>query len=122
MMTTVFHHVGGYRDALKFRPGEQITFDSEAFIQSRPSSMQPFLEKMLHLQIFEQFINDRLDLLNAGLGFTDEFEREANSWADKSGSQSKYKEWLVTAKVRVGHQTQSFGLKNKKNIQYMLKK
>ena len=100
-MVNQFFSPGGYRDALKFRSGEQITFDPEAFINSRPSSMQPFLESMLHLQIFEQFINDRLDILNAGLGFTDEFEVEANMLADKTGSQSKYREWLGTAKVCV---------------------
>lgn len=61
--------------------------------------MQPFLESMLHLQIFEQFVNDRLDILNAGLGFSDEFEVEANMLTDRSGSQSKYKEWLTQAKV-----------------------
>lgn len=53
------YSAGGYRDALRFRPGEQITFDPDAFVLSRPSSMQPFLQKMLDLQIFEQFINDR---------------------------------------------------------------
>ena len=45
---------GGYRDALKFTEGSSITFDPETFVQSRPSSMQPFLENMLHLQIFQQ--------------------------------------------------------------------
>lgn len=45
---------GGYRDALKFHPGEPITFDPEAFVQSRPPSMQPFLEQMFELQIFQQ--------------------------------------------------------------------
>ena len=61
---------------------------------SRPPSMQPFLEKVLHLQIFEQFITDRLDSLNSGNGFSDEFEQEANLWADKLNSNSKYREWL----------------------------
>ncbi|ELU17071.1 hypothetical protein CAPTEDRAFT_102631, partial [Capitella teleta] len=92
--------IGGYRDALRFRPGEQITFDPDAFVLSRPSSMQPFLQKMLDLQIFEQFINDRLDILNAGDGFTDLFEQEANLWADKWGTQSRYKDWSNNMKVR----------------------
>lgn len=46
--------LGGYRDALKFQPGEEITFDPEAFVQSRPQPMQSFLENMLHLQLFQQ--------------------------------------------------------------------
>ncbi|XP_064648788.1 uncharacterized protein LOC135500999 [Lineus longissimus] len=95
--------IGGYRDALKFREGEQITFDREAFVISRPPSMQPFLEKILQLQIFVQFINDRLDLLNTGQGFTDEFEMEVNMWADKMGTSSKYKEWLSSAKKKGKH-------------------
>lgn len=46
--------IGGYRDALKFHQGQRITFNEEAFIESRPSNMQPFLRDMLHLQIFQQ--------------------------------------------------------------------
>ena len=45
---------GGYRDALRFHPGEPITFDADAFVQSRPPSMQPFLVQMFELQIFQQ--------------------------------------------------------------------
>ncbi|CAH1786185.1 unnamed protein product [Owenia fusiformis] len=85
--------IGGYRDALKYRVGEKITFDRDAFIQTRPTSSQPFLEKILHLQLFEQFINDRLDGLMAGHGFRDEFENEANAYADKMSSHNKYLEW-----------------------------
>ena len=46
--------IGGYRDALKLQQGQKITFSQEAFVESRPSSMQPFLKDMLHLQIFQQ--------------------------------------------------------------------
>ncbi|XP_013420108.1 DENN domain-containing protein 1A isoform X2 [Lingula anatina] len=92
--------IGNYRDALKFRQGEQITFDPDAFVQSRSQSMQPFLEKMLQLQIFQQFINERLDLLNGGEGFSDEFEQETNMWADRNAASSlhRYKEWLGNMK------------------------
>ncbi|XP_056011229.1 DENN domain-containing protein 1B-like isoform X11 [Ostrea edulis] len=90
--------IGGYRDALKFHPGEEITFNPQAFIQSRPESMQPFLEKILHLQIFQEFINERLDMLNGGEGFTDIFEREAMTRADKLNTQSRYKDWLHNVK------------------------
>lgn len=48
--------IGGYRDALKFTEGESITFCKEAFVQSRHNNMQPYLEKMLHLQIFQQVL------------------------------------------------------------------
>ncbi|XP_034256007.1 DENN domain-containing protein 1A-like isoform X3 [Thrips palmi] len=92
--------IGGYRDALKFHQGERITFNSDAFVESRPTSMQPFLRKMLQLQIFQQFIEERLDMLNAGLGFSDEFEIEACNYSDKTSGKlrQQYKEWLSTVK------------------------
>lgn len=46
----------GYRDALTLEQGQSITFNQNAFVESRPSSMQPFLRKMLELQIFQQVI------------------------------------------------------------------
>ncbi|XP_071155816.1 DENN domain-containing protein 1B-like isoform X25 [Mytilus edulis] len=97
-MQALVRLIGGYRDALRFHPGEPITFDPEAFVQSRPSSMQPFLDSMFELQIFQQFINDRLDMLNLGKGFSDLFEQEAMLQADKLNSQSRYKEWLGNMK------------------------
>lgn len=44
----------GYREALTLQQGERITFNQNAFVENRPSSMQPFLRKMLELQIFQQ--------------------------------------------------------------------
>ncbi|XP_065211739.1 DENN domain-containing protein 1B-like [Planococcus citri] len=87
--------IGGYRDALKISQGKKITFSNEAFVESRPPSIQPFLRKMLELQIFQQFIEERLDLLNAGLGFSDEFELEVCNHCDKSSSKmQQYRDWL----------------------------
>lgn len=47
-----------------------------------------------------QFIEERLDMLNAGLGFSDEFEMEACNYSDKTSSRLKqqYKEWTYTMK------------------------
>jgi len=53
------------------------------------------------MQIFQQFVNDRLDLLNMGNGFSDEFETEANIYGDKWGAKSRYKDWLSHMKVSV---------------------
>ncbi|XP_076670466.1 uncharacterized protein LOC143369894 isoform X2 [Andrena cerasifolii] len=85
----------GYRDALTLEQGQSITFNQNAFVESRPSSMQPFLRKMLELQIFQQFIEERLNMLNSGLGFSDEFEMEACSYSAKSSSKfmQQYREW-----------------------------
>ncbi|XP_013793866.1 DENN domain-containing protein 1A-like isoform X2 [Limulus polyphemus] len=95
--------IGGYRVALKLQLGEKISFDPRKFIQSRPS-MQTFLEKILNLQLFQQFIEGRLELLNSGKGFHDEFEFEVNNYEDKnaSGLTTQYKEWLFTMKKGSG--------------------
>ncbi|KAK3088248.1 hypothetical protein FSP39_016572 [Pinctada imbricata] len=105
--------IGGYRDALKFQSGELITFCPETFVRSRPESMQPFLEKILHLQIFQQFINGRLDMLNTGVGFSDIFEQLSMASADKLNSQSRYKEWLNTMKMKVQSKKAYSGIKSK---------
>ena len=62
--------------------GEKITFDEDAFIQSRPQSLQPFLEEMLNLQIFRQFVEERIQMLDTGKGLSDEFEKEAVSFSE----------------------------------------
>uniref|UniRef100_A0AAG5DES0 UDENN domain-containing protein n=1 Tax=Anopheles atroparvus TaxID=41427 RepID=A0AAG5DES0_ANOAO len=89
--------IGGYRDAVKFN--DKITFDPETFIESRPSHLRPFLDKILDLQIFQQFIEERLDMLNTGQGFSDEFEVEYFRYAEKSGRKTKqYKDLLKNFK------------------------
>lgn len=87
--------IGGYRDALSFPAGQKITFNKEAFVRSRAPPIQPFLEKMLQLQIFQQFIEGRLLKLHEGEGFNDEFELELNLYETKSANSLKlqYKEW-----------------------------
>uniref|UniRef100_A0A8D0CDZ0 DENN domain containing 1B n=1 Tax=Scleropages formosus TaxID=113540 RepID=A0A8D0CDZ0_SCLFO len=67
---------GSYRDALRYRPGEPITFCEESFVAHRSSTMRGFLEMAVNLQLFKQFIDGRLAKLNAGRGFTDVFEEE----------------------------------------------
>lgn len=61
--------------------------------------MQPFLKKILQFQTFQQFVSDRLDLLNAGEGFKDDFDLEASLYSDKWGTQSRYKDWSNHMKV-----------------------
>ncbi|XP_060220377.1 DENN domain-containing protein 1B isoform X3 [Meriones unguiculatus] len=67
---------GSYRDALRYKPGEPITFCEESFIKPRSSVMKQFLETAVNLQLFKQFIDGRLAKLNAGRGFSDIFEEE----------------------------------------------
>ncbi|XP_064540284.1 DENN domain-containing protein 1A isoform X3 [Drosophila montana] len=74
--------IGGYRDAVEFHDTCK-TFNHEKFIESRPAHLRPFLTKMMELQIFAQFVDDRLKMLNSGLGFSDEFELETVRYAEK---------------------------------------
>ncbi|XP_065080831.1 DENN domain-containing protein 1C isoform X2 [Ochlerotatus camptorhynchus] len=109
--------IGGYRDAVKFN--DKITFDPETFIDTRPSHLRAFLTNMLQLQIFQQFIEERLDMLNTGQGFSDEFEVECFRYAEKSGRKVKqYKDLLKNFKDKVkeggkGVKTAYKGLRSK---------
>uniref|UniRef100_A0A3Q3WMA3 UDENN domain-containing protein n=1 Tax=Mola mola TaxID=94237 RepID=A0A3Q3WMA3_MOLML len=69
---------GSYRNALQIESGEPITFNEEAFVNHRSSAMRQFLQNAIQLQLFKQFIDGRLELLNSGEGFSDIFEEEIN--------------------------------------------
>lgn len=87
--------IGGYRDALRLKPGEKIVFDRDAFVQSKSNSTRQLLEFILQLQIFEQFIAERLDMLNDGRGLNDAFEEQIGLQAENKGSwKSQYQSWL----------------------------
>uniref|UniRef100_A0A087XIC1 DENN domain containing 1A n=1 Tax=Poecilia formosa TaxID=48698 RepID=A0A087XIC1_POEFO len=88
---------GSYRNALQFEAGEPITFNEETFINHRSSAMRQFLQNAIQLQLFKQFIDGRLDLLNAGEGFNDIFEEEINM-GEYAGSDRTYHQWLLTVK------------------------
>ena len=49
-------------------------------------ALQPFLEEMLHLQIFRQFIEERIETLNRGNSLSDEFEKEVVRYQEKVNS------------------------------------
>ncbi|XP_037046695.1 DENN domain-containing protein 1A isoform X4 [Bradysia coprophila] len=94
--------IGGYRDAIKFTQGDKITWDRDTFIDSRAPSLRPFLRNMMELQIFQQFIEERLDMLNTGLGFSDEFELETLRHSEKTGRKGMhYKGFLKNVKDKV---------------------
>ncbi|XP_028457102.1 DENN domain-containing protein 1A isoform X2 [Perca flavescens] len=88
---------GSYRNALQIEPGEPITFNEETFLNHRSSTMRPFLQNAIQLQLFKQFIDGRLDLLNSGEGFSDVFEEEINM-GEYAGSDRTYHQWLFTVK------------------------
>ncbi|XP_037340330.2 DENN domain-containing protein 1A isoform X3 [Pungitius pungitius] len=88
---------GSYRNALQIELGEPITFNEETFVTHRSSAMRQFLQNAIQLQLFKQFIDDRLDLLNSGEGFSDIFEEEINM-GEYAGSDKIYHQWLFTVK------------------------
>ncbi|XP_077778404.1 DENN domain-containing protein 1A isoform X5 [Podarcis muralis] len=92
---------GSYRNALKIEPGEPITFCEETFVSHRSATMRQFLQNATQLQLFKQFIDGRLDLLNSGEGFSDVFEEEINM-GEYAGSDKLYLQWLSTVRKGSG--------------------
>ncbi|XP_055855595.1 M-phase inducer phosphatase isoform X2 [Episyrphus balteatus] len=90
--------IGGYRDAVEF--GEKKTFNRDRFIETRPHHLRPFLAKMMDLQIFQQFIDERLQMLNTGLGFSDEFELETVRYSEKIKKRGRNYYFLKNVKDR----------------------
>ncbi|XP_077162174.1 DENN domain-containing protein 1A isoform X9 [Paroedura picta] len=92
---------GSYRSALKIIPEEPITFCEETFVSHRSAAMRQFLQNAIQLQLFKQFIDGRLDLLNSGEGFSDVFEEEINM-SEYAGSDNLYHQWLSTVRKGSG--------------------
>ncbi|XP_023261797.1 DENN domain-containing protein 1B-like [Seriola lalandi dorsalis] len=89
---------GSYRDALRYKPGEPITFCEESFVNHRSSTMRSFLSMAVNLQLFKQFIDGRLAKLNAGRGFTDVFEEEITEGGFCGSNSRSYQQWMHTVK------------------------
>ncbi|XP_055791082.1 LOW QUALITY PROTEIN: DENN domain-containing protein 1A-like [Salvelinus fontinalis] len=87
---------GSYSNALQIEP-EPITFSEEVFVTHRSCAMRQFLQNAIQLQLFKQFIDGRLDLLNAGERFRDIFEVEINM-GEYAGSDKNYPQWLFTVR------------------------
>lgn len=96
--------IGSYRDALRLKPGEKIIFDRDIFVQSKSNSTKHLLELILQLQLFEQFIAERLDMLNAGRGFNDAFEEQIGLQAelDRVRWKTQYQLWMKETKKSGG--------------------
>ncbi|XP_016053474.1 PREDICTED: DENN domain-containing protein 1C [Miniopterus natalensis] len=90
---------GGYRDALVCNPGQPVTFSEEAFLAQKPGApLQAFHQRAVHLQLFKQFIEGRLEKLNAGEGFSDPFEQEITCSGASSGNLRSYQLWADNLK------------------------
>ncbi|KAM6216716.1 DENN domain-containing protein 1C [Rhynchocyon petersi] len=90
---------GGYRDALVCSPGQPVTFSEEAFLAQKPGApLQDFHRRAVHLQLFKQFIEGRLEKLNTGEGFSDLFEQEIGCSEGSSGALRSYQLWADNLK------------------------
>ncbi|XP_038235140.1 DENN domain-containing protein 1C isoform X2 [Dermochelys coriacea] len=89
---------GSYRDALLCTPGHPISFCQESFLNHKSSTMREFLHNAVHLQLFKQFIDERLEKLNAGVGFSDVFEQEITSSGMAAGNLRSYQLWVESLK------------------------
>ncbi|XP_062869158.1 DENN domain-containing protein 1B [Trichomycterus rosablanca] len=92
---------GSYRDALRYKPGEPITFCEASFVAHRSSTMRSFLEMAVNLQLFKQFIDGRLAKLNTVKAFTDVFEEEITE-GGFCGSNSRSYQHRVMHTVKKG--------------------
>ncbi|XP_038045770.1 DENN domain-containing protein 1B-like isoform X2 [Patiria miniata] len=89
--------LGGYREAIRSKTvtGNEYVLDRDVFVQCRSTHMQPFLEKLLQLQHFTQFIDSRLQLIKSGQPINDLFEEELEiARIDGSLSSKNLKEQL----------------------------
>ncbi|XP_036898598.1 DENN domain-containing protein 1C isoform X3 [Sturnira hondurensis] len=79
--------------------GEPVTFNEEAFLAQKPgSALQAFHQRAVHLQLFKQFIEGRLQKLNTGEGFSDLFEQEITCSGASSGTLRSYQLWADNLK------------------------
>lgn len=92
--------IGGYRDAIKYSDSK-MRFDNDTFIDSQPTQFRPFVQKIVELQIFQQFIEERMRLIQSNSEVTDEFEIEVELHAVRMGKKMvKYKEFIKNIKGR----------------------
>ncbi|XP_017195569.1 DENN domain-containing protein 1C isoform X2 [Oryctolagus cuniculus] len=111
---------GGYRDALLCREGQPITFNEEAFLSQKPGApLQAFHRRAVHLQLFKQFIEGRLEKLNAGEGFSDAFEQEITCCGTSSGTIRSYQLWADSLKKGGGALLNSVKAKTQPAVRHM---
>ncbi|MGH0158516.1 UNVERIFIED_CONTAM: hypothetical protein FKN15_065272 [Acipenser sinensis] len=89
---------GSYRDDLRYKPGEPISFCEDSFINHRSSTMRAFLKMAVNLQLFKQFIDGRLARINAGKGFSDVFEEEITEGGFCGANSRSYQQWMQPVK------------------------
>ncbi|XP_062866799.1 DENN domain-containing protein 1B isoform X2 [Trichomycterus rosablanca] len=89
---------GAYREALQCPPGGPVLFNEEMFLTHKSASMRQFLQTAVHLQLFKQFIDGRLEMLNQNREPDDLFEEEILHCGASSGGSKSYQQWVSNLK------------------------
>lgn len=93
-LSSLVQIIGGYRDAIKYTES-RLKFDNDVFIESQTPANRPFVQKIVQLQIFQQFVEERLKLVQNGSEMSDEFEMEVELHAERMGKKfNQYKEFI----------------------------
>lgn len=118
-LSSLVQLIGGYRDAIKYT--DPLKFDNEQFIESQAPSNRAFVQKIFQLQIFQQFIEERLKLIQSGSEMSDEFEMELELHAERMGKTfTKYKEFIRNVKSRA-NPAMKIALKTFKDMKLKIK-
>ncbi|XP_034452934.1 DENN domain-containing protein 1B isoform X2 [Hippoglossus hippoglossus] len=89
---------GGYRDALQTHEEGEICFSEKMFLDHKSHSMRQFLQSAVHLQLFKEFIDGRLDILNKGKEPDDLFEEEILKCEATAGTSKSYQQLVGNLK------------------------
>ncbi|XP_077117914.1 DENN domain-containing protein 1B-like [Ranitomeya variabilis] len=111
---------GSYREALICTPEQPISFCQDSFLNHKSSTMRTFLQNAVHLQLFSQFMDSRLEKLNSGETFTDMFEQEVTI-CDRSGASRSYQMWLENLKKGGGTLINNMKNRTQPTVRSMLK-
>ncbi|MGH0153773.1 UNVERIFIED_CONTAM: hypothetical protein FKN15_025263 [Acipenser sinensis] len=87
---------------------DQIIFMEETFINHKSNPMKQFLQSAVHLQLFKQFIDNRLEKLNSGNGFGDVFEEEITHCGLSAGASKSHQQWVDNLKSRPRRPTRRY--------------
>eukprot|EP00064_Thunnus_orientalis_P013905 superscaffoldBa00002332_g13946 len=91
---------GGYRDALQTHAEDEMWFSEALFLDHKSPTMRQFLQSAVHLQFFKQFIDGRLDILNAGKEPDDLFEEEILKCGTTAGKSKSYQQLVGNLKAK----------------------
>ncbi|XP_056136070.1 DENN domain-containing protein 1B [Lampris incognitus] len=105
---------GGYRDAFQEHKGGDIWFSEEIFLDHKSPSMRQFLQSAIHLQLFKQFIDSRLELLNKGKEPEDLFEEDILQIGTEAEGSKAYQQ--LVGNLKKGGGALILNMKSKANL------